>query len=222
MAGATETGGNVAMIQGSAILLLAAFMPFALLRVIPIMEGAVSAEGMARGVGTKAAMAGYGAAKVGGAISGTASSASGSVRSRWDNRNSVSTAASTNEDANPAAGSGGSERAPTTSGESTGPRSTASEGTGGTSASGGTSRTPSGNPTRTGRSTTPSKPEHAGEEPAVSSTPPPTSPTAKPSPSAPTRPTPRPPVRPDRGVSEPSPKKPPATNDDAEPDEGKK
>ena len=55
MAGATETGGNVAMIQGSAILLLAAFMPFALMRVIPMMEGAVAGEGVARSMGIKAA-----------------------------------------------------------------------------------------------------------------------------------------------------------------------
>ena len=54
MAGATETGGNVAMIQGSAILLLAAFMPFALVRVIPMMEGAVAGEGVARSMGAKA------------------------------------------------------------------------------------------------------------------------------------------------------------------------
>ena len=95
MQGAAATGGNVEMIQGSDILLLAAFMPFALLRVIPIMEGAVSAEGMARGVGTKAAVAGYGAAKVGSAISTSASSAGSSVRSRWENRKSASAAAST-------------------------------------------------------------------------------------------------------------------------------
>ena len=43
----------VKMIQGSAIVLLAAFMPFALMRVIPMMEGAVAAEGVARGMGTQ-------------------------------------------------------------------------------------------------------------------------------------------------------------------------
>ncbi len=89
MQGAAETGGNVEMIQGSAILLLAAFMPFALLRVIPIMEGAVSGEGVARGVGTKAAIAGYGASRIGHAISGSTSAATGSIRSQWENRSSA-------------------------------------------------------------------------------------------------------------------------------------
>ena len=221
MQGAAETGGNVDMIQGSAILLLAAFMPFALLRVIPIMEGAVSAEGMARGVGTKAAVAGYGAAKVGSAISTSASSAGSSVRSRWDNRKSASSAASTNEDAGSPAGSGGSERAPTRSTESTGPRSNPGEGPTGTSAKGTTTRTPSSSPTRTG-SATQSESTHAGEDSTASSTPPPTTPTAGPSPSAPSRPTSRPPVRSDRGVSEPLSKKPPVAKGDTEPDEGKK
>ncbi len=55
MQGAADSGGNVAMIQGSAILLLAAFMPFALMRVIPMMEGAVAGEGVARNMGMKAA-----------------------------------------------------------------------------------------------------------------------------------------------------------------------
>ena len=55
MAGAADTGGNVAMIQGSAILLLAAFMPFGLMRVIPMMEGAIAGEGVARTMGAKAA-----------------------------------------------------------------------------------------------------------------------------------------------------------------------
>ncbi len=91
MQGAAETGGNVEMIQGSAILLLAAFMPFALLRVIPIMEGAVSGEGVARGVGTKAAIAGYGASRIGDAIKGSTSAASGSIQSRWENRNTAAT-----------------------------------------------------------------------------------------------------------------------------------
>lgn len=54
MDGAADDSGNVAMIQGSAILLLAAFMPFALVRVIPLMEGAVAAEGVARSMGAKA------------------------------------------------------------------------------------------------------------------------------------------------------------------------
>ena len=222
MQGAAATGGNVEMIQGSAILLLAAFMPFALLRVIPIMEGAVSAEGMARGVGTKAAVAGYGASKVGSAVSTSASLAGSSVRSRWDNRKSSSAAASTNDDASPATGAGGSERAPARSRESTGPRSSSGEGATGTSASSRTGRTSSSIPTRTGRSSTQSEPTHSGEEPAASSTPSPTSPTARPSASAPTRPTPRPPVRSGRGVSEPLPKKPPVANGDTEPDEGKK
>jgi type IV secretion system protein TrbL len=64
MSGATESGSNVAMIQGSAILLLAAFMPFALMRVIPMMEGAVAGEGVARTIGMKAV---GGAAVAGGA-----------------------------------------------------------------------------------------------------------------------------------------------------------
>jgi type IV secretion system protein TrbL len=62
MSGATEDGGNVAMIQGSAILLLAAFMPFGLMRVIPMMEGAIAGEGVARSMGAKAAVGGIAAA----------------------------------------------------------------------------------------------------------------------------------------------------------------
>ena len=62
MAGAAEDGGNVAMIQGSAILLLAAFMPFGLMRVIPMMEGAIAGEGVARTMGAKAAVGGIAAA----------------------------------------------------------------------------------------------------------------------------------------------------------------
>ena len=62
MAGAAEDGGNVAMIQGSAILLLAAFMPFGLMRVIPMMEGAIAGEGVARTMGAKAAGGGIAAA----------------------------------------------------------------------------------------------------------------------------------------------------------------
>ncbi len=88
MQGAAETGGNVEMIQGSAILLLAAFMPFALLRVIPMMEGAVAGEGVARGLGTKSAIAGYGASRIGDTIKGSTSAASGSIRSAWENRSS--------------------------------------------------------------------------------------------------------------------------------------
>ncbi len=98
MRGAAETGGNVEMIQGSAILLLAAFMPFALLRVIPIMEGAVSGEGVARGVGTKAAIAGYGASRIGDSIKGSTSAATGSIRSKWENRSSRSGASSDADD----------------------------------------------------------------------------------------------------------------------------
>jgi type IV secretion system protein TrbL len=65
MSGAADSGGNVAMIQGSAILLLAAFMPFALMRVIPMMEGAIAGEGVARTMGIKAAGGGVVAAGVG-------------------------------------------------------------------------------------------------------------------------------------------------------------
>lgn len=89
MQAGASSGGIVEMIQGSAILLLAAFMPFALLRVIPMMEGAVAAEGVARGMGTKAAIAGYGASRAADAISSTGSSAAASVRARWDNRASA-------------------------------------------------------------------------------------------------------------------------------------
>ncbi len=87
MQGAAETGGNVEMIQGSAILLVAAFMPFALLRVIPIMEGAVAGEGLSRSVGTKAAIAGYGATRIGDSIRASTGAASGSIQSKWENRN---------------------------------------------------------------------------------------------------------------------------------------
>jgi type IV secretion system protein TrbL len=92
MAGAADDGGNVAMIQGSAILLLAAFMPFGLMRVIPMMEGAIAGEGVARTMGAKAAgggliagsalqLAGKGASKVrgsGGQQSGGGTSSNGS------------------------------------------------------------------------------------------------------------------------------------------------
>ncbi len=69
MQGAAGSGGNVAMIQGSAILLLAAFMPFALMRVIPMIEGAVAGEGGARNMGMKAA----GGAVLAGGAAGMAS-----------------------------------------------------------------------------------------------------------------------------------------------------
>jgi type IV secretion system protein TrbL len=87
---ASTSGGTVEMIQGSAILLLAAFMPFALMRVIPIMEGAVAGEGVARNMGTKAAVAGYGATKAASAATAPVSSAAGAIKAKWDGRQSSS------------------------------------------------------------------------------------------------------------------------------------
>ncbi len=105
MNAAATDGGTVEMIQGSAILLLAAFMPFALMRVIPIMEGAVSAEGVGRGMGAKAAVAGYGATKAAGAISNTASNATQSLRSAWEGRQSGGNAGSGREGGSAGGGS---------------------------------------------------------------------------------------------------------------------
>ncbi len=90
MNNAATSGGTVEMIQGSAILLLAAFMPFALMRVIPIMEGAVAGEGVARNMGTKAAVAGYGATKVASAATAPVSSAASAIKAKWDGRQSGS------------------------------------------------------------------------------------------------------------------------------------
>ena len=109
MTGPTETGGNVAMIQGSAILLLAAFMPFALMRVIPMMEGAVAGEGVARTMGMKAA---GGAVAAGGAAqlaSKPISSAASRVRGRSGSGGgpSSSDGSETGGDAQPPAGGPG-------------------------------------------------------------------------------------------------------------------
>jgi type IV secretion system protein TrbL len=102
---ASTSGGTVEMIQGSAILLLAAFMPFALMRVIPIMEGAVAGEGVARNMGTKAAVAGYGATKAASAATAPVSSAAGAIKAKWDGRQSSSGANGGDGDGSP--GSGG-------------------------------------------------------------------------------------------------------------------
>lgn len=64
------------MIQGSAILLRAAFMPFGLMRVIPMMEGAIAGEGVARTMGAKAAG--------GGLIAGSALQLAGKASAKPD------------------------------------------------------------------------------------------------------------------------------------------
>jgi type IV secretion system protein TrbL len=93
MSGADESGGNVAMIQGSAILLLAAFMPFGLMRVIPMMEGAVAGEGVARTMGMKAA----GGAVVAGGASQLASKPINSAARRVRGRSGSGGGASTSD-----------------------------------------------------------------------------------------------------------------------------
>ena len=122
--GAVTDGGTVEMIQGSAILLLAAFMPFALLRVIPVMEGAVAGEGIGRGMAAKAVGAGYAATKAASAVATPVASATGAIRSQWESRTSASGAATesgTGRDGsngapgsgpNPESGGGGSGGSP--------------------------------------------------------------------------------------------------------------
>jgi hypothetical protein len=204
MQGAAESGGNVEMIQGSAILLLAAFMPFALLRVIPVMEGAVSAEGMARGMGTKAAIAGYGASRVGDAISGSASSAGSSVRSRWDNRKSAIAEASPGDATDKAAGSSISDGTVATT-VPTGQRSSSTGGRTQTTAPSATTGSSSGRPNRAVNDT--GSPESTDEPTAPSSPPPASAARRSPTPASPGR----------RTIAPAS--KQPASNDESDTDD---
>ncbi len=89
-----STSGSVQMIQGSAVVLLAAFMPFGLMRVIPMMEGAVAGEGVARTMTAKTVGAAYTARKAGGAMSTVASAATSPIRSAWESRSAGGSGAS--------------------------------------------------------------------------------------------------------------------------------
>ena len=163
MQGAASDGGVVEMIQGSAILLLAAFMPFALMRVIPMMEGAVAAEGVARGMGTKAAVAGYGASRAANAVSSPVSSTASAIRARWDNRSSSSASNDSSGGGSLAAGSGGTASSSTAnSGTTAGPpssKSSAAESNNVTDSSKGSADAPSTKTRRTATTpdTTPSR-----------------------------------------------------------------
>ena len=157
MSGADESGGNVAMIQGSAILLLAAFMPFGLMRVIPMMEGAVAGEGVARTMGMKAA---GGAVIAGGAAqlaSKPISSAAGRVRGRSGSEGGESTTGGPEAGGDAPPATGGPGGAP-----SGGPKP-APNGSAGISTSGsaGSTTTPAGNGTSSG-STAASTTDFAG------------------------------------------------------------
>jgi type IV secretion system protein TrbL len=147
MAGAAESGGNVAMIQGSAILLLAAFMPFALMRVIPMMEGAVAGEGVARNMGIKAAGGAVVAAGVGQAAMKPISSMSNRIsggRSANSSGGSSSEPGTGAADPPPAGGpSGGGPSSPSPSS----PKPAGSSGGGASQSKG--SRTPSTSTTST-------------------------------------------------------------------------
>ena len=127
MAGAADDGGNVAMIQGSAILLLAAFMPFGLMRVIPTMEGAIAGEGVARTMGAKAAGGGIAAA---GGVQLAGKGISKAIGSKSSHGGSGNTGSATND-----SGSGGGPSGDT--GGPTAPASPAKPGGGGGSSSSG-------------------------------------------------------------------------------------
>ena len=168
MNNAATSGGTVEMIQGSAILLLAAFMPFALMRVIPMMEGAVAGEGVARSMGTKAAVAGYGASKAASAATAPITSATSAIKSKWDGRQSATSGSSTGGE-----GGGGGSSAATPTTKPDGPK-----GGGSPSASGGISGSDSSAASSAGTSGTPSNPSQVASsrtasagEPARSSAP---------------------------------------------------
>jgi type IV secretion system protein TrbL len=147
MAGATETGGNVAMIQGSAILLLAAFMPFALVRVIPMMEGAVAGEGVARSMGAKAGGGALLAAAGGKIALKPAMAAAGAVSGQGGSSKSspTSTAGGVGD-----GGDGGSSRAAGTAGNQSKPGGgTPSSGGAASQSSSGDSASPGTSPSET-------------------------------------------------------------------------
>lgn len=83
MSGEGEAGGAIQMIQGAAMLMLAAYMPFALMRVIPVMEAAIAGDGVARAMGTKAAVAGYALSRAASTVAGPVSGASAAATAAW-------------------------------------------------------------------------------------------------------------------------------------------